>query len=63
MTHFCISIADLCTAMLSQGNGTAFVPGPPSGILSAFSEEIIEVTAFSDMWGDYNDFIICKVII
>ncbi|XP_060555800.1 deleted in lung and esophageal cancer protein 1-like isoform X2 [Ruditapes philippinarum] len=53
--------ADLCTAMLSQGNGTAFVPLPSSGILSAFSEEVIEVTAFSDMWGEYNDNIICKV--
>ncbi|XP_053374594.1 deleted in lung and esophageal cancer protein 1-like isoform X2 [Mercenaria mercenaria] len=53
--------ADLCTAMLSQGNGTAFVPLPPSGILSAFCEDVIEVTAYSDMWGEYKDNIICKV--
>lgn len=52
---------DLCTAMLSQGFGAAFVPLPAFGTLAAYSEEIIEVSAFSDMWGQYEDNIICKV--
>ena len=47
--------------MLSQGKGTSFVPMPAVGVLSAFTEDIIEITAYSDMWGQYTDKLVCKV--
>ncbi|KAL4222937.1 Deleted in lung and esophageal cancer protein 1 [Mactra antiquata] len=53
--------ADLCSAMLIQGNGSSFVPQPSSGILTAYGEEIIEITSYSDMWGEYKDNVICRV--
>ena len=55
------STLDLCAAMLSTGKGTAFVPVPSAGTLGPFGEEIVEVTAYSDMWGQYTDHLICKV--
>ena len=30
-------------------------------VLSPFSEEIIEISAYSDMWGVYSDNLICRV--
>ncbi|KAK3588190.1 hypothetical protein CHS0354_012251 [Potamilus streckersoni] len=53
--------ADLCQAMLTQGQGIAFVPVPASGILTPFGEEVIEITAYNDMWGEYFDEVICKI--
>lgn len=53
--------ADLSQAMLSQGRGAAFVCNPASGMLQPFGEEIIEVVAYSDMWGDYTDKLVCTV--
>ncbi|XP_069130810.1 deleted in lung and esophageal cancer protein 1-like isoform X4 [Argopecten irradians] len=52
---------DLCKAMLSLGLGASFVPSPASGILQPFGEQIIELGAYSDMWGLYTDNLICKV--
>ena len=37
------------------------MPVPAAGVLSPFGEEIIEVTAYSDIWGVYSDNIVCKV--
>ena len=54
-------ISDLCSAMLSQGKGTSFVPVPAVGVLSAFTEDVIEISGYSDMWGQYTDKLICKV--
>lgn len=56
-------ISDLSSAMLSQGCGAAFVLSPSSGVLSPFGEEVIEVSAYSDMWGEYMDSLICRVSI
>lgn len=47
--------------MLIQGGGAAFAVTPSSGILSPFSEEVLEVTGYSDMWGEYSDMVICRV--
>ncbi|KAK3108686.1 hypothetical protein FSP39_013370 [Pinctada imbricata] len=54
---------DLCKAMLSQNHGVAFVPKSESGDtrLLPFGEEVIELTAYSDMWGNYTDNLVCKV--
>ena len=54
-------VSDLCSAMLSQGSGAAFVLSPASAILSPFGEETIEVTGYTDMWGEYIDNLICRV--
>ena len=37
------------------------MPSPATGVLSPFSEEIIEMSAYSDMWGVYTDNLICQV--
>ena len=54
-------ISDLSSTLLSQGKGASFVPSPATGVLSPFSEEIIEISAYSDMWGVYSDNLICRV--
>ena len=54
-------ILDLSSALLSQGKGASFVPSPATGVLSPFSEEIIEISAYSDIWGVYTDNLICWV--
>ena len=54
-------ISDLSSALLSQGKGASFVPSPATGVLSPFSEEIIEISGYSDMWGVYTDNLICRV--
>ena len=54
-------ISDLSSALLSQGKGASFVPSPATGVLSPFSEEIIEISVYSDMWGVYSDNLICQV--
>ena len=54
-------ISDLSSALISQGEGASFVPSPAAGVLSPFSEEIIEISACSDIWGVYSDNLICQV--
>ncbi|XP_041367117.1 deleted in lung and esophageal cancer protein 1-like [Gigantopelta aegis] len=57
----CKAQAEFYKAMLMQGNGAAFLPTPSSGLLQPFAEEVIEVTAYCDTWGQYTDNIILKV--
>ncbi|XP_056008414.1 deleted in lung and esophageal cancer protein 1-like isoform X2 [Ostrea edulis] len=52
---------DAYQVMLSQNLGAAFVPSPPAGTLIPFGEEIIDVTAYCDMWGRYSDVMTVKV--
>ena len=54
-------ISDLSSALLNQGKGASFVPSPATGVLSPFSEEIIEISAYSDIWGVYSANLICRV--
>ena len=54
-------ISDLSSALLCQGKGASFVPSPATGVLSPFSEEIIMISAYSDMWGVYSDNLYCEV--
>ena len=37
------------------------MPSPATGVLSPFSEEIIEISGYSDIWGVYSDNLICQV--
>ncbi|KAM6452904.1 deleted in lung and esophageal cancer protein 1 [Liasis olivaceus] len=48
-------------AMLSHGKGATFHVHPSEGILKAFQELIVEITAYNNMWGHYKDNLICKV--
>ncbi len=47
--------------MLRGGKGAAFHVQPVAGILQPFSEQVVEVTSFSDMWGEYQDELVCRV--
>ena len=58
MSLFCL---DFCRSLLRDGRGAAFVCRPSCGELLPFQERIIEVTAYTDMWGEYSDHLICKV--
>ena len=53
---------DYCRSILHDGKGAAFVPSPASGELLPFGYQVIELTGYSDMWGEYRDFLHCKVI-
>ncbi|XP_056594485.1 deleted in lung and esophageal cancer protein 1 isoform X2 [Triplophysa dalaica] len=46
---------------LAHGKGAAFVVKPDSGILGPFERITINITAFTNMWGDYHDNLMCKV--
>ncbi|KAA0704760.1 Deleted in lung and esophageal cancer protein 1 [Triplophysa tibetana] len=46
---------------LAYGKGAAFFIKPDSGILGPFERIIINITAFTNMWGDYHDNLMCKV--
>ncbi|OCT75446.1 deleted in lung and esophageal cancer protein 1 [Xenopus laevis] len=52
---------DFRRTLLSDGKGAAFIPQPKSGILEGFQQITIEVTAYSNMWGEYSDELLCKV--
>lgn len=52
---------DYAKSILRGARGVAFVCSPDSGELQAFEKKVISVTAYSDMWGEYNDVLICKV--
>nr|XP_033787629.1 deleted in lung and esophageal cancer protein 1 isoform X2 [Geotrypetes seraphini] len=52
---------DFVAAVLSDGKGAAFLSQPSNGILEAFGQLVIEVSAYNNMWGEYHDEMICKV--
>ncbi|XP_058689801.1 deleted in lung and esophageal cancer protein 1 [Poecile atricapillus] len=48
-------------ALLSQGKGAAFYIQPSAGTLEAFQQLTIEIAAYNNMWGEYQDNLVCKV--
>ncbi|XP_063159400.1 deleted in lung and esophageal cancer protein 1 [Candoia aspera] len=48
-------------SMLSHGKGATFHVHPSKGILKAFQELCVEITAYNNMWGHYEDILLCKV--
>uniref|UniRef100_A0A8C9MV17 DLEC1 cilia and flagella associated protein n=1 Tax=Serinus canaria TaxID=9135 RepID=A0A8C9MV17_SERCA len=54
-------ISDFAAALLSQGKGAAFYIQPSTGTLEAFQQLTIEITAYNNMWGEYQDNLVCKV--
>ncbi|KAL1248695.1 hypothetical protein QQF64_022013, partial [Cirrhinus molitorella] len=52
---------EFVNCLLSHGRGAAFLVEPNSGMLGPFETQTINITAFTNMWGDYQDNLICKV--
>uniref|UniRef100_A0A8C0UHG9 DLEC1 cilia and flagella associated protein n=1 Tax=Cyanistes caeruleus TaxID=156563 RepID=A0A8C0UHG9_CYACU len=48
-------------SLLSQGKGAAFYIQPSAGTLEAFQQLTIEIAAYNNMWGEYQDNLVCKV--
>ncbi|XP_036595590.1 deleted in lung and esophageal cancer protein 1 [Trichosurus vulpecula] len=54
-------LLDSIETLLSKGKGAAFFPHVSQGTLDAFQKLTIDITACSNMWGDYQDELVCKV--
>ena len=52
---------DLCRAMLQHGRGVAVQAAPETGLLDAYAEMCVELTAYNDMWGSYEDVVVVVV--
>ncbi|NWX44937.1 DLEC1 protein, partial [Steatornis caripensis] len=52
---------EFATAVLSHGKGVAFHIQPSTGTLKAFQQLIVEITAYNNMWGEYQDDLVCEV--
>ncbi|NXU58869.1 DLEC1 protein, partial [Turnix velox] len=55
------ALSEFAAAVLSHGKGVAFHIQPSTGTLQAFQQLIIEITAYNNMWGEYQDNLVCKV--
>ncbi|RLW11481.1 hypothetical protein DV515_00001295 [Chloebia gouldiae] len=53
--------SEFAAALLSQGKGAAFYIQPSTGTLEAFQQFTIEIAAYNNMWGEYQDNLVCKV--
>ncbi|XP_028825910.1 deleted in lung and esophageal cancer protein 1 isoform X2 [Denticeps clupeoides] len=51
---------DFVKDLLSLGKGAVLFVQPDSGTLGPFQTHTINITAFTNMWGDYQDLLICK---
>uniref|UniRef100_A0A8B9RPH8 Deleted in lung and esophageal cancer protein 1 Ig-like domain-containing protein n=1 Tax=Astyanax mexicanus TaxID=7994 RepID=A0A8B9RPH8_ASTMX len=52
---------EFVSGLLAHGKGAAFFTEPESGTLGPFESAIINITAFNNMWGTYEDHLICQV--
>ncbi|XP_077480061.1 deleted in lung and esophageal cancer protein 1 [Stigmatopora argus] len=52
---------DFLSNLLAHGKGAAFFIVPSAGTLEPFETQTVDVTAYSDMWGEYKDNLISKV--
>ncbi|CAH1233881.1 DLEC1 [Branchiostoma lanceolatum] len=55
------SQVDFSQALLRDGKGAAFLVHPAAGVLMPFHTVTVEITSYSDIWGEYRDQLICKV--
>ncbi|XP_048580368.1 deleted in lung and esophageal cancer protein 1 isoform X2 [Nematostella vectensis] len=53
--------ADHSATVLRDGRGAAFILSPCEGELLPFGYQVVEVSAYNDMWGDYRDLLVCQV--
>ncbi|KAM6900472.1 deleted in lung and esophageal cancer protein 1 [Xenentodon cancila] len=52
---------EFVSSLLAHGKGAAFLVDPDSGLLGPFETQTVDVTAYTDMWGEYRDRLVCKV--
>ncbi|KAM8823094.1 deleted in lung and esophageal cancer protein 1 isoform 2-T2 [Spinachia spinachia] len=52
---------EFASGLLAHGKGAAFLVLPDAGMLGPFQTQTVDVTAFTDMWGEYRDHLACKV--
>lgn len=52
---------DFVSSLLANGKGAAFFVLPGKGMLGPFETKTVEVTTYTDMWGEYTDNLICQV--
>ncbi|KAK2513313.1 Dlec1, partial [Columba guinea] len=57
----CCALSEFAAAVLSHGKGAAFHVQPSTGTLKASQQLIIEITAYNNMWGEYQDHLVCMV--
>ncbi|NXA88274.1 DLEC1 protein, partial [Melanocharis versteri] len=53
--------SEFAAVLLCQGKGAAFYIQPSTGTLRAFQQLTIEIAAYNNMWGEYQDNLVCKV--
>ncbi|XP_039920879.1 deleted in lung and esophageal cancer protein 1 isoform X2 [Hirundo rustica] len=53
--------SESAAALLSEGKGAVFYIQPSTGTLEAFQQLTIEIAAYNNMWGEYQDNLVCKV--
>uniref|UniRef100_A0A4X2LA31 DLEC1 cilia and flagella associated protein n=1 Tax=Vombatus ursinus TaxID=29139 RepID=A0A4X2LA31_VOMUR len=58
---YTVLFLDSIETLLSKEKGAAFFPHVSQGTLDAFQKLTVDITACSNMWGDYHDQLICKV--
>nr|XP_015209756.1 PREDICTED: LOW QUALITY PROTEIN: deleted in lung and esophageal cancer protein 1 [Lepisosteus oculatus] len=51
---------EFVNALLSHGKGAGFFVQPSSGTLGPYETQTIEISAFTNMWGQYEDNLICR---
>lgn len=49
------------SSVLRDNRGLCFVVDLSSSELAAFGSVILNITAYSNMWGEYSDLLTCKV--
>uniref|UniRef100_A0A4W6DBE1 DLEC1 cilia and flagella associated protein n=1 Tax=Lates calcarifer TaxID=8187 RepID=A0A4W6DBE1_LATCA len=54
-------LKEFVSSLLAHGKGAAFYVLPNTGTLGPFETQTVDVTAYTDMWGEYRDRLICKV--
>lgn len=47
--------------ILSRKLGAAFTLKPSRGFLEPYQTQVIEVEAYSNMWGSYRDNVVCNI--
>ncbi|XP_051267160.1 deleted in lung and esophageal cancer protein 1 [Dicentrarchus labrax] len=52
---------EFVSSLLAHGKGAAFFVLPDTGMLGPFETQTVDVTAYTDMWGEYRDHLICRV--
>ncbi|XP_038584685.1 deleted in lung and esophageal cancer protein 1 [Micropterus salmoides] len=52
---------EFVSSLLAHGKGAAFFALPDTGTLGPFETQTVDVTAYTDMWGEYRDHLVCNV--